>query len=66
MRKVKFEEFYKKPKLFLMEREKKVRRKPRDKEEEKILDILLILRLEKFFKKGIIKPEGKRKYILKI
>ncbi len=68
MRKIKYEEVSrrKKDKLFLMDRTKKIRRKPRNKEEEKILDILLNSRLEKLFKNGMIKKVGKRKFKLKI
>jgi len=68
MRKIKYEEVIrrKKDKLFLMDRTKKIRRKPRNKEEEKVLDILLNAKLEKLFKNGMIKKVGKRKFILKI
>jgi len=68
MRKIKYEEVSrrKKDKLFLMDRTEKIRRKPRNKEEEKILDILLNARLEKIFKNGMIKKVGKRKFKLKI
>lgn len=68
MRKIKYEEVIKrkKDKLFLMDRTKKIRRKPRNKDEEKILGILLNARLEKLFKNGMIKKIGKRKFRLKI
>ena len=68
MRKIKYEEVSrrKKDKLFLMDRTKKIRRKPRNKEEEKVLDILLNARLEKLFKNRMIKKVGKRKFKLKI
>lgn len=67
MKKIKFEEIEKKKgKFILIEREKKIRRRPRDKNEEKILDKLLNARIEKFFKKGKLKEIGKRKYRLKI
>jgi len=49
-----------------MDRTKKIRRKPRNKEEEKVLDILLNAKLEKLFKNGMIKKVGKRKFKLKI
>jgi len=68
IRKIKYEEVSrrKKDKLFLMDRTKKIRRKPRNKEEEKVLDILLNARLERLFKNGMIKKVGKRKFKLKI
>ena len=55
-----------KEKLFLLNKEEKIRRRPRDKDEEKVLDILLNSRMEKCFKKGIIKKTGRRKFKLKI
>ncbi|MDD3726324.1 MAG: hypothetical protein PHI44_03930, partial [Candidatus Ratteibacteria bacterium] len=59
MRTVKFDEITQKKRcLFFVDRNKKIRRRPRDKQEEKILDILLNVRVEKFFQKGIIKKTG--------
>jgi len=46
--------------------EKPVKRRPRDKEEEKILIRLTGLRWEKWQKEGIIKKVGVRKFQVKI
>jgi hypothetical protein len=61
-RKVNFDEYYKKRFFFDIKKEDKIRSRPRDIEEEKILDLLFEKEIEKIFKKGIIKKIGKRKY----
>lgn len=66
MKRVKFEKVFKKRNLYLIDREKKIRRRPRDKEEEKIFDILLKKRIDYFYEKKLIKKIGEKKYKMKI
>jgi len=61
-KKVNFDSYYKKRFFFNIKKEDKIRKKPRDIEEEKILDLLFEKWIKEVYKKGLIKKIGKRKY----